>query len=949
MTKKSAIFLTIAGLLIGGLVGGYIALPNLAERFAVSASERLGTRLGVKLSWESFHYERNHSIEFDGVSLNTLSPTNKALPKPIYVERVAVSFDPISVLTGRLRLKGLEVDGFTIHLVRDVEERDNYSSLVQQIRQLQRGKKGKSATVQKSQSGGWSSWIAPVLPQANFRNGRIILEDRRPDGGMLGLKTLHLDDAYLNSKDKSLVQESTDLQFEGAIKIREFNNTVRLKGFATYPRLTYGLSIALDEALEHELGSRKVRIGGLGWSMDSDLELQDVRVGARGDKTWDEDPTIQIGKVQVSLKNEGAKSQAGDSSSMMSKVLSKLESVTLVSPKIYVERYANRTMNLDDVAARFLPKRVTPEDEQPPQKAMESLPKGRKRFKKGDGSVFREGLKELFNEVENALRRVTDETYAGVNKIPLRSIQVKDGTIRFVDELLFGKNFLEEFHNFDLSLESDEEPRVVTFKLAFESQGTRNRAANEISGRVHLDTRDVQVHLGIRNLDLGPYNALFPSILPIQPETVMTQGDMDLIYNHEREVAKIEGLLQMEGVSMFHPAVAPIPLTEMEVDAEVSLNIDLASGAFTMSEGIFGLNEMQLTLAGEIEDYRGTPKLSFELNVPTTDNQKIVEAMPSEFIPKLKGLRLGGQFGWSVTGSLDTGDPESLKYKAVPTLSRYKLLSMGEEVSFKRVRGPFQQRIQEADDMVIEFESGPGSDSWVPYDEISPWMTKVVTTTEDGAFFRHKGVSTFAMRDSLITNIERGGFYRGASTISQQLVKNLFLGREKTLSRKFQELFITWEMEKVFEKEDLLALYFNVIEFGPEIYGIRAAADHYFAKLPSALNLVECLFLGSLIPNPKKYYFQFTNGQVTENWRKRLAFFGKIMRDRKKIDESTYEALKPFRPRFVQLGPDGQRIIPGIEPSLEELDEELFIPAHELDETVLEEEGNMAFDEEIAP
>ena len=73
------------------------------------------------------------------------------------------------------------------------------------------------------------------------------------------------------------------------------------------------------------------------------------------------------------------------------------------------------------------------------------------------------------------------------------------------------------------------------------------------------------------------------------------------------------------------------------------------------------------------------------------------------------------------------------------------------------------------------------------------------------------------------------------------------------------------------------------------------------------------------------------------------------MRDRKKIDESTYEALKPFRPRFVQLGPDGQRILPAEEDALDELDEEIFIPAHELDEAVLEGEGNMAFDEEVAP
>ena len=214
--------------------------------------------------------------------------------------------------------------------------------------------------------------------------------------------------------------------------------------------------------------------------------------------------------------------------------------------------------------------------------------------------------------------------------------------------------------------------------------------------------------------------------------------------------------------------------------------VDLQNQKIGLSEGLFGLNDLEFRLDGEVESYGKGPRLDFRFRLPETENQKIVDAIPREFIPKLKDVKVRGKFGWELDFELDSADPESLTYEARPSVSGYKLLSIGKEINFRRVRGPFTQVVVESEDKTHEFETGPGSLNWAPYDEISPWMTKVVTTTEDGSFFRHKGISTFAMKDSMITNIERGGFVRGASTISQQLVKNLFLGREKTLSRKFR-------------------------------------------------------------------------------------------------------------------------------------------------------------------
>ena len=129
----------------------------------------------------------------------------------------------------------------------------------------------------------------------------------------------------------------------------------------------------------------------------------------------------------------------------MSKVLNKLDSITLIAPQIYVERYANRTLNLDDVAQRFLPRRVNPADEQPPQKAVETLPKGVSDSRKGM-EPSSERPWQVFSSRGNPPCEVSrTKPMTWFEKLPIRSIQIKDGTIRFVDELLLGRTFGRNF------------------------------------------------------------------------------------------------------------------------------------------------------------------------------------------------------------------------------------------------------------------------------------------------------------------------------------------------------------------------------------------------------------------------------------------------------------------------------------------------------------------------
>ena len=123
----------------------------------------------------------------------------------------------------------------------------------------------------------------------------------------------------------------------------------------------------------------------------------------------------------------------------------------------------------------------------------------------------------------------------------------------------------------------------------------------------------------------------------------------------------------------------------------------------------------------------------------------------------------------------------------------------------------------------------------------------------------HRGFINEAFKQSITKNIRTKKFSRGASTISMQLVKNVFLTREKTVSRKLEEILLVYILENnhISSKDRMLEVYFNVIEWGPNIYGIGEASHFYFQKRPSDLNVNECLFLATIIPSPKKFMYRF--------------------------------------------------------------------------------------------
>jgi len=142
---------------------------------------------------------------------------------------------------------------------------------------------------------------------------------------------------------------------------------------------------------------------------------------------------------------------------------------------------------------------------------------------------------------------------------------------------------------------------------------------------------------------------------------------------------------------------------------------------------------------------------------------------------------------------------------------------------------------------------------WVPLDRISPYMIKAVIIAEDDKFWSHQGFDFEAIEKAIEKNLKKKGFMVGGSTISQQVVKNLYLSPAKNPIRKLKEAILTWRLERTLSKRRIIEIYLNIAEWGDGIFGIEAAARHYFGKPASALTPEEAVRLAVVLPNPLRY------------------------------------------------------------------------------------------------
>jgi monofunctional biosynthetic peptidoglycan transglycosylase len=153
---------------------------------------------------------------------------------------------------------------------------------------------------------------------------------------------------------------------------------------------------------------------------------------------------------------------------------------------------------------------------------------------------------------------------------------------------------------------------------------------------------------------------------------------------------------------------------------------------------------------------------------------------------------------------------------------------------------------------------------WMGLKDVSRSAVGAIVVSEDWAFYQHSGFDWNQIWESIEKNWNKKRYARGASTITQQVVRNIFLDSDKNLWRKLKELYLAVRLEQNFNKQKILELYLNIAEWGEGIYGIYAASWHYFNKEPRDLTAKEGAFLALLLPSPKRYSVSYRNQALTQ-------------------------------------------------------------------------------------
>ncbi|WP_432709592.1 transglycosylase domain-containing protein [Pedobacter sp.] len=268
-----------------------------------------------------------------------------------------------------------------------------------------------------------------------------------------------------------------------------------------------------------------------------------------------------------------------------------------------------------------------------------------------------------------------------------------------------------------------------------------------------------------------------------------------------------------------------------------------------------------------------------KIHAPEQDAQNILNGFPRGLFESLDGLKVQGKVKYDFLFHLDTAIPDSVTFTSSLTPNNFKILSWG-KTNLQKINKPFVYTPYEYGKPMRDIVIGPSNPNYTPLNQISNNFKNAVLTAEDPSFMSHKGFVMESFRKSFAVNFKEKRFVRGGSTISMQLVKNVFLSRNKTLSRKAEEILIVWLIENnnLISKQRMLEVYFNIIEMGKNIYGIGEASRYYFGKTPANLNIGEGIFLANIIPRPKIALYKFrSDGGLKDYMFPYFKYMGNIM------------------------------------------------------------------------
>jgi hypothetical protein len=333
---------------------------------------------------------------------------------------------------------------------------------------------------------------------------------------------------------------------------------------------------------------------------------------------------------------------------------------------------------------------------------------------------------------------------------------------------------------------------------------------------------------------------------------------------YDNNELKFAGFAETSGMSVKHGFIAP---------HQVITKAGFLDFLFHVGEKYIELDSISKIA---INNFSFSPYLKYQhekekeifINIPYFEfsSNKFFESLPEGLFSSIRDIKVSGNLAYSLKSYINLDNPDSTKINSSLENHGFKILQFG-AANLTMLNDTFSYQVLENDSPVYTLLVDTNNSDFVRLDDISPFLRYSVLTSEDGSFFYHKGFNEESFQNAIAKNIKEKRFARGGSTITMQLIKNVFLNRNKTISRKLEEMLIVWMIENLHlvSKERMFEIYLNIIEWGPHIYGIQQAAWFYFRKHPSDLTLNESIFLASIIPGPKYFKYAFKEpGKLTE-------------------------------------------------------------------------------------
>jgi hypothetical protein len=360
------------------------------------------------------------------------------------------------------------------------------------------------------------------------------------------------------------------------------------------------------------------------------------------------------------------------------------------------------------------------------------------------------------------------------------------------------------------------------------------------------------------------------------------------MWPHDRRLA-FEGRVGLKRLSVQHPAVSDEPVDALDLSARAKVAFEWGKATAIRAEVLeIESGSIRVNAAGVYEAAFNKHRVKGKIDVPLSACQGMFDSIPVSMVPVVRGLRLAGSYSVHAEADVDTANLDrdfGLRWEVVNTC---RVIDVPSSLDVVRFGGPFRRSVPWRGGEMVEVETGPGTAAWTSLGAIAPAMVAAVQTSEDAAFFRHSGFDEAAIRSSIRENLRKGEFSRGASTVTMQLAKNLYLDRRKNLSRKLQEAVLTMYLEQALTKDQILELYLNVVELGPTVYGVGQGARHYFNAAPAELSVSQAFFLSSVLPNPRAQHFG-SDGALTPGWTRYLRKLMKTAHARHRLDDEALE------------------------------------------------------------